>query len=243
MSVPGSSDTGGVPIPFHPARDGCECVRRGIAEDGECIYPDPCWVSQHAYEISASRNVRRDGATAYPEPSAGVGLIAAERERQIAVEGWTAEHDEVHSEQQLVEAAVCYLLSDVPECFDDYWPWDDEWWKPTPDDRVRELVKAGALIAAEIDRLVHAALTDEGIRYAGADVVGQLTARVHTLERALGKIDDWNREWHGHPWLYETVAEALRAVVLEGREHDKQQEHDFGVGQSPPCESSGGEQR
>jgi len=26
-------------------------------------------------------------------------------------------------------------------------------WKPTPDDRVRELVKAGALIAAEIDRL------------------------------------------------------------------------------------------
>ena len=33
------------------------------------------------------------------------------------------------------------------------WPWRPSWWKPTPDDRVRELVKTGALIAAEIDRL------------------------------------------------------------------------------------------
>jgi hypothetical protein len=32
------------------------------------------------------------------------------------------------------------------------WPWDAEWWKPSPDS-VRNLVKAGALIAAEIDRL------------------------------------------------------------------------------------------
>lgn len=33
------------------------------------------------------------------------------------------------------------------------WPWHPKWWKPTPDDRIRELAKAGALIAAEIDRL------------------------------------------------------------------------------------------
>ena len=33
------------------------------------------------------------------------------------------------------------------------WPWTDDTWKPTPDDRIRELAKAGALIAAEIDRL------------------------------------------------------------------------------------------
>ena len=33
------------------------------------------------------------------------------------------------------------------------WPWDLEWFKPSPYDRIRELVKAGALIAAEIDRL------------------------------------------------------------------------------------------
>lgn len=40
------------------------------------------------------------------------------------------------------------------------WPWDEMLWKPTPDDRIRELAKAGALIATEIDRLL-ADLQDE----------------------------------------------------------------------------------
>lgn len=34
------------------------------------------------------------------------------------------------------------------------WPWSDEKWNPEPDNRIRELAKAGALIAAEIDRLL-----------------------------------------------------------------------------------------
>ena len=42
----------------------------------------------------------------------------------------------------------CELLGIPPT-----WPWDESWFKPTPDDRIRELVKAGALILAEIDRL------------------------------------------------------------------------------------------
>lgn len=90
------------------------------------------------------------------QPS-GVELIAAERQRQITEEGWTPEHDGLHARGQLAEAAACYAMTDfhrgcggvVPE----WWPWSDEYWKPCPDDRVRELVKAGALIAAEIDRL------------------------------------------------------------------------------------------
>jgi hypothetical protein len=32
-----------------------------------------------------------------------------------------------------------------------YWPWEDKWWKPK--DRRRDLVRAGALIVAEIERL------------------------------------------------------------------------------------------
>lgn len=105
----------------------------------------------------------------------GIDLIAAERERQTAKEGWTPEHDDTHDGGEIAEAAACYAL---PEPDRDYeqryykrdatfshsrnlsvplgWPWDDEDWKPTPDDRVRELVKAGALIAAEIDRLQRA---------------------------------------------------------------------------------------
>lgn len=89
----------------------------------------------------------------------GAELIALERERQITEEEWDAGHDDEHDEDQLAVAAVAYTLphyrrqtvhhTGVPRI----WPFQSNWWKPTPDDRVRELVKAGALIAAEIDRL------------------------------------------------------------------------------------------
>lgn len=79
----------------------------------------------------------------------GVELIAAERERQVSVEGWKPEHDDTHTDQQLLDAAIAYA---DPSLADIAWPWDIKWWKPS-DDPVRNLVKAGALIAAEIDRL------------------------------------------------------------------------------------------
>jgi hypothetical protein len=97
-----------------------------------------------------------------PAPSAdGIALIAAERRRQIEDEGWTPEHDDEHDNHELSEAAACYALG-VPAAVSPangarvpLWPWDESWWKPG--DRVRDLVKAGALIAAEIDRLQRAA--------------------------------------------------------------------------------------
>lgn len=102
--------------------------------------------------------------------SPGVTLIAAERARQVAVEGWTAEHDAEHAGDDLARAAACYatppdrrkigtrLVDGYGDRGDRYgpfpegWPWHPDWWKPG--DRLRELVKAGALIAAEIDRLI-----------------------------------------------------------------------------------------
>lgn len=94
----------------------------------------------------------------------GIELIAAERARQISVEGWTAEHDDNHSRQELALAAATYATPSPcrrigpaammqAHCVPDTWPWSAQWWKPKHDDRVRELVKAGALIVAEIDRL------------------------------------------------------------------------------------------
>jgi hypothetical protein len=88
----------------------------------------------------------------------GAALIAAERQRQIDVEGWTPEHDTEHDDHDLVFAAACYVTPDYARFLTNSgipadWPWEPSAWKPTPDDRVRELVKAGALIAAEIDRL------------------------------------------------------------------------------------------
>lgn len=95
--------------------------------------------------------------TAIPGP--GVRAIAEERVRQITEEGWSAEHDDEHSHGELLDAARCYAaqaatlreggsLSEVPPL----WPWDPEWWKPA-DSELRNLEKAGALIAAEYDRV------------------------------------------------------------------------------------------
>jgi hypothetical protein len=74
--------------------------------------------------------------------------IAAERVRQIEAEGWTPEHDDAHDVGELADAAACYARG---EQMSSVWPWSDEWWKPS--DRRRNLIKAGALIVAEIERL------------------------------------------------------------------------------------------
>ena len=88
----------------------------------------------------------------------GAELIAAERRRQIVVEGYSADHDRADGPGVLIRAAMCYatpahkrVMLGRRAPID--WPWEPDYWKPSPDDRVRELVKAGALIAAEIDRL------------------------------------------------------------------------------------------
>jgi len=96
----------------------------------------------------------------------GIKLIAEERKRQIEEEGWTAEHDDdEHDRGELVRAAVCYALGNEPNVIVGrnavsinfvklLWPWDWKWWKPSPKNRIKELKKAGALIAAELDRLL-----------------------------------------------------------------------------------------
>ncbi len=93
--------------------------------------------------------------------------IAAERRRQIEAEGWTPEHDDEHADEQLALAAMAYIdFACLPPLtrqlridramVPGMWPWDRQWWKPKT---VRQdLVRAAALIAAEIERLDRAAL-------------------------------------------------------------------------------------
>lgn len=85
----------------------------------------------------------------------GIELIADERKRQVEEEGWTPEHDSQHKNGELAIAASCYCLPPGQREFRvrEQWPFDYEWFKPTPNDRIRELVKAGALIVADIDRI------------------------------------------------------------------------------------------
>lgn len=86
--------------------------------------------------------------------------VLAERQRQVEEEGWTPEHDDEHDEGELGMAAACYAMegaSNLTLSGDEgeppsIWPWDEEWWKPSPEPR-RNLVKAAALILAEIERL------------------------------------------------------------------------------------------
>ena len=99
---------------------------------------------------------------ARPNPANGqtraVRDVIAERRRQIEVEGWAPEHDDRHSAHELAEAAACYCLSSAGKPFDYFetmWPWE-RWWFKVSDPR-RDLVKAGALVLAEIERLDRAA--------------------------------------------------------------------------------------
>lgn len=98
------------------------------------------------------------------ESTAAARDVFSERHRQVAAEGWTVVHDNSHQNGQLARAAACYAVSGSSDQSDQTaallvslaWPWDENWWKPTS--KRRDLVKAGALILAEIERLDRAAL-------------------------------------------------------------------------------------
>lgn len=101
--------------------------------------------------------------------------IRKEREAQLNTYGWTAEHDDTHVDGELAMAAALYA---TPEpmfvmrrnadnlCFEDAWPFDDADKRSRGLDnellparkinyhkRMQDLVQAGALIVAELERL------------------------------------------------------------------------------------------
>ncbi|MDR3495335.1 MAG: hypothetical protein P4L82_12110 [Ancalomicrobiaceae bacterium] len=111
--------------------------------------------------------IRREGWIKAEMVTAAAFDVLKERRRQVEVEGWTSEHDDTeHDSGDIAGAASCYALAaadslspysqgdgvdlDNPP---EWWPWDRKWWKPNRDDPRRDLVKAGALILAEIERL------------------------------------------------------------------------------------------
>lgn len=85
--------------------------------------------------------------------------VLAERCRQIDDEGYTTERDDQYIRGQLADAAGAYAFWAYTCNMEHYkvttvppsWPWSPEHWKPT--DQRKMLVRAGALILAEIERL------------------------------------------------------------------------------------------
>ena len=73
----------------------------------------------------------------------GTELISEERKRQIEKEGWSLEHDQLHNNEELPQAAECYLdhyLWGGPENLH-FWPFDTSWWKPDNSSRNRPYYK------------------------------------------------------------------------------------------------------
>jgi hypothetical protein len=101
-----------------------------------------------------------------PDVREALAEIAAERLRQMQAEGWSAEHDDEHIDGELAQAAASYALAAAGSNAErqrwsrgyapTFWPFTLKWWKPK--DRRRDLIRAAALIVAEIERLDRAAL-------------------------------------------------------------------------------------
>lgn len=124
---------------------------------------------RYTHRVTAGKNQRVIEYFTRPAPPAPLSLAAAdviaERQRQVNVEGWTPAHDDTHHNNEMAFAASCYAFHAAAASWDleddefpydahpvpKQWPWDDEWWKPKSPRR--DLVRAAALILAEIERL------------------------------------------------------------------------------------------
>lgn len=105
-------------------------------------------------------------AQAVPEGFA-IKDVINERQRQINQEFYSTENDDEYEQNELLRAAVCYAENVVrrgwvfdsnfgPDVYQeeevpDLWPWDLDFWKPK--NPRRDLVRAAALIIAEIERI------------------------------------------------------------------------------------------
>lgn len=114
--------------------------------------------------IAASKAPLTDagrGALGQGAMSKALDDVAAERRRQVDKEGWTPDHDDQHGDFALAAAAACYAYRASRPPHDGrfgngypppMWPgWATAWWKPKS--RREDLIRAAALIIAEVERL------------------------------------------------------------------------------------------
>ena len=127
------------------------------AQGMEAYWKTQCrGITDHCEELQA-RIAELESRTV----TAAAADVLAERKRQVTTEGWTPEHDDQHVNFEMAIAGGLYAISAVDShhklrnSAPSAWPWDRKWWKP--DGPRRDLVKAGALILAEIERLDRAA--------------------------------------------------------------------------------------
>lgn len=126
------------------------------------------WLGAACYALDKQRQAPvvlahlRAASTTYPRVDTAAQAVLIERRRQVAFEGWTHEHDDAQRCDELAALACFYAM---PPAARDWVDANDghganfgeaiipAGWVAKPGDRRGELVKAGALILAEIERL------------------------------------------------------------------------------------------
>lgn len=176
-----SSQPAAPPIVSAPASDARECYSVQEHVDAMCQVIDECADFFHDFvgadeggndeAVRIAKNIRALKAGTLQDVSAPADAgearltdaardMLAERRRQVEAEGWTPEHDDQYQHGAIALAAACYAANAGGVAWADplpsFWPWMHNWWKPTTPRR--DLVKAGALILAELERLDRAAL-------------------------------------------------------------------------------------
>lgn len=132
-----------------------ECAEFNSLTDG----PDQILPLIEALEAAQSRIAELEARTLTVKlPLCPASLdVLSERKRQRAEEGWSSEHDDEYQNSELADAAACYAMHAHNQGMPTpaQWPWYPSWWKQSG--ARRDLVKAGALILAEIERIDRAA--------------------------------------------------------------------------------------
>lgn len=131
------------------------------------------------------------------EPDGGAVRIFNERIRQVNAEGYTPEHDDEHDTGELLAAAIAYINEDPRE-----WPWDGE--PKLKGDRLSDLTKAGALVAAEIDRLIRVQSKKSPELLDAERVIEELRKQNEILQTALQNMRQELQEIrHPRVWGYD----------------------------------------
>lgn len=151
--------------------------RDEFERDGTVIYHAPMGMATAPLFTSealaqARAEGKAEGMRDWQQMEKAAQDVLAERERQKTAEGWTSDHDDSHTKGEMAAAAGIYALvasssdrrwivkglsgNDYIAAAMKLWPWDKPWFKPT--DPRRDLVKAGALLLAEIERIDRLAL-------------------------------------------------------------------------------------
>ena len=160
LLVDGSSTAAGILKALRGCSDVVLCIdecKQSLLDDLEAAQEDQTWRIRRVYAVVDEPVVT----------GAAVDVIA-ERQRQVVTEGWTTQHDDANDTGTLAAAASAYSLyaadelnphsqgdGDYERSQPEMWPFKMHWWKP--EDPRRALVKAGALILAEIERIDRAA--------------------------------------------------------------------------------------